>query len=91
MNSANSFLYVGVKITRDNGDDLDAADTVGPVNNPQSLFASGRVAERHSYNEFDEYLRIPGVSGDTAESWKQSEFVTIDVRIVLQERGRQDE
>jgi hypothetical protein len=30
---ANSFLYVRAKITRDDGDDLNAADTVGPLNN----------------------------------------------------------
>jgi hypothetical protein len=32
LDFANSFLCVQAKITRANNDDLDAADTVGPVN-----------------------------------------------------------
>jgi hypothetical protein len=37
---ANSFLCMGAKITRINNDNLDAADTVGPVNNfLHSLFS----------------------------------------------------
>jgi hypothetical protein len=40
LDFANSFLCVRAKITRANNDDLDAADTVGPVNNfLHSLFS----------------------------------------------------
>jgi hypothetical protein len=56
LDLANSFLCVRTKITRVNNDDLDAADTVGPVNNfLQLIFPSERVAERHSNYKFDEY------------------------------------
>jgi hypothetical protein len=42
---ANSYLNVKVKITRANGDDLEAADTVGPVNNLlHSLFSQVDVS-----------------------------------------------
>jgi hypothetical protein len=45
LDLANSFLCVRAKITRINGDDLDAADTVRPVNNfLHSLFSQVDVS-----------------------------------------------
>lgn len=45
LDLANSFLCVRAKITRANGDNLDAADTVGPVNNfLHSLFSQVDVS-----------------------------------------------
>jgi hypothetical protein len=45
MDFANSYLYARVKITRANGENLDAADTVGPVNNfLHSLFSQVDVS-----------------------------------------------
>jgi hypothetical protein len=45
LDLANSFLCVRAKITRVNNDDLDAADTVGPVNNfLHSLFSQVDVS-----------------------------------------------
>jgi len=45
MDLANSFLHVKVKIVRANGNELDAADTVGPVNNLlHSLFSQVDVS-----------------------------------------------
>jgi hypothetical protein len=42
---ANSYVHVRAKITRDNGDNLEAADTVGPVNNfLHSLFSQVDVS-----------------------------------------------
>jgi hypothetical protein len=44
LDSANSFLCVRAGIIRVNGDNLDAADTVGPVNNLfHSLFSQVNV------------------------------------------------
>ena len=40
LDLANTMLHVQVKVTRANGDDLDLADPVGPVNNwLHSLFS----------------------------------------------------
>jgi hypothetical protein len=45
LDLANSLLYVRVKIIRTNGDDLDIADTVGPINNfLHSLFSQVDVS-----------------------------------------------
>jgi hypothetical protein len=45
LDLSNSFLCVQAKVTRDNGNDLDAADTVGPVNNfLHSLFSQVDVS-----------------------------------------------
>ena len=45
MDFANSYLYVRAKITRSNGNDLEADDSVGPVNNfLHSLFSQVDVS-----------------------------------------------
>ena len=47
LDLANTILHVQVKVTRANGDDLDLADPVGPVNNwLHSLFSQVDVYRR---------------------------------------------
>ena len=78
LDFANSFLYVRAKITRDNGDNLDAADTVGPVNNfLHSLFAQVDVSlngslvtssmNTYAYRAYIETLLSYGVEAKSSQ------------------------
>ena len=78
LDFANSFLYVRAKITRDNGDNLDAADTVGPVNNfLHSLFAQVDVSlngslvtssmNTYAYRAYIETLLSYGVESKSSQ------------------------
>jgi hypothetical protein len=78
LDLANSFLCVLAKITRINGDDLDAADTVGPVNNfLHSLFSQVDVSlngtlitssmNTYAYRVYIETLLSYGVDAKTSQ------------------------
>jgi hypothetical protein len=78
LDLANSFLCVRAKITRINGDDLDAADTVGPVNNfLHSLFSQVDVSlngtlitssmNTYAYRAYIETLLSYGVDAKTSQ------------------------
>jgi hypothetical protein len=78
LDLANSFLCARAKITRINGDDLDAADTVGPVNNfLHSLFSQVDVSlngtqitssmNTYAYRAYIETLLSYGVDAKTSQ------------------------
>jgi hypothetical protein len=78
LDLANSFLCVRAKITRINGDDLDAADTVGPVNNfLHSLFSQVDVSlngtlitssmNTYAYRAYSETPLSYGVDAKTSQ------------------------
>jgi hypothetical protein len=90
LDFANSFLCVRAKITRANNDDLDAADTVGPVNNfLHSLFSqvdvllNGTLITSSTNN-----VRVQSVHRDAVELRDGCEIFAIDFRPVLQGRSR---
>jgi hypothetical protein len=78
LDLTNSFLCVRAKITRVNGDDLDAADMVGPVNNfLRSLFSQVDVSlngtlttssmKTYAYRAYIETLLSYGADGKTSQ------------------------
>ena len=54
LDLANTMLHVQVKVSRAEGDDIDLADHVGPVNN--WLHASRRPPERYSNDLFNQHV-----------------------------------
>ena len=60
---ANSYLHIKAKIERANGANLEAADTVRPVNNllQQPVFTGGRLSQWDSDYQLVKYLSVSSI------------------------------
>ena len=68
---ANTMLYVQAKITKQDGNNLDANDPVGPVN-LLSVFPNRHIPERNTSHHFHEYVSVQSHAGDATQlRWRR--------------------
>ena len=83
-----TILVVRAKVTKANGNDLDADEHVGIVNNfLHSLF---KQVERKTSDASDRNVCLPCLLGNAPQLWSCGKRVSTDGRHVLQRYARQD-
>jgi hypothetical protein len=88
---ANNYAHVRAKIKKDNGDNLVAADTVGPVNNfLHSMFSQVDVSLNGTLITSSTNTYAYRAYIETLLSYDRSEIVSVDQCAVSQARRGQD-
>ena len=92
LDLANTQLYVKAQILRQNGNPLQDADDVGPVNLflHSAVFRSGHFSERYADYLVQQYLPVSRLFGNSSQLRTGCQSVPTIVVDVLQRHGRID-